>query len=229
MARLKIGVLGGIGPEATGTFYLKLIKRFQSEGLIKDNKDFPQIIVNSIPAPELIFDKIDNRSLDLYIKGLKELDKLYPDFIVMVCNTIHLFYGKLQSEIKTELINLRDEVYYALKKENIRKISIIGTPSTINLGLYKFKDIEYYNPNKEEMKILSKAIYNFNKGINKNKQKRMSLKIVNRCLSSGSEMVLLGCTEFAVMFNNEDIPKKDTIDILVDAVIKRYKRILLFD
>ena len=54
----KIGILGGIGPEATGEFYNKLIKRLQEKDLIKSNKDFPQIFINSIPAPELIYDYI---------------------------------------------------------------------------------------------------------------------------------------------------------------------------
>ena len=97
--------MGGIGPEATGEFYLKLIHKLQEKKLIKSNKDFPQIIINSIPAPELIQNKISNKDLKQYINGLKELDKLKPDFIVMICNTIHLFYNNLQKYIKTPIID----------------------------------------------------------------------------------------------------------------------------
>src|SRR3989338_5655614 len=103
MKQIKIGVLGGIGPEATGLFYLKLIKRLQDSGLIRDNQDFPQIIINSIPAPELIFDKVENTDLEVYENGIQELDKMNPDFIVMVCNTIHLYHQSLQSKIATEI------------------------------------------------------------------------------------------------------------------------------
>ena len=94
----RIGVLGGVGPEATGEFYNKLIRRLQEKGSIKSNRDFPQIIINSIPAPELIYDKISDEELQPYIKGLKELDKFGVDFIIMICNTIHLYYDKLQKE-----------------------------------------------------------------------------------------------------------------------------------
>ena len=88
----KIGILGGIGPEATGEFYLNLVSKFQKEGLIKSNKDFPPIIVNSIPAPELIYEEVSDKDLEPYIMGLKELEKFGADFIVMACNTIYLFY-----------------------------------------------------------------------------------------------------------------------------------------
>ncbi len=88
-------MLGGIGPEATGEFYSKLIRSLQEKKLIKNNKDFPHIIINSIPAHELISHKISDEELKPYIEGLKELDKFGVDFIVMVCNTIHLFYDEL--------------------------------------------------------------------------------------------------------------------------------------
>ena len=64
-----IGFLGGIGPEATGEFYLSLIKKFQEENLIRSNEDYPQIIINSIPAPELIYENGPEKSLESYIKG----------------------------------------------------------------------------------------------------------------------------------------------------------------
>ena len=38
---MKIGVFGGIGPEATGIFYNDLIRRLQDKKLIKNNKGFP--------------------------------------------------------------------------------------------------------------------------------------------------------------------------------------------
>jgi aspartate racemase len=224
MKSIKIGVLGGIGPEATGTFYLKLIERLQKEKIIDSNEDFPQIVVNSIPAPELVFDKINDDDLEPYIKGLKELDSMDLDFIVMVCNTIHLFYDKLQPAIKTEIIDLREEVLNTLKNSNQNKVTVVGTPSTISLGLYEFPGIEYHNPSKEELRSMSESIFLFNKGIDKERQVKKTLKVVNKHLTEGSQVVLLACTEFAVMLNNVDVPKMNTIDILVEAVVKKFKQ-----
>jgi aspartate racemase len=223
MKQSKIGVLGGIGPEATGTFYLKLIKKLQSDGLIRENSDFPQIFINSIPAPELIFDKIENTELEMYQQGLCELDKIKPDFIVMVCNTIHLFHEKLQSKVTTEIIDLRKVVHKKIKELKLSKVTIVGTPSTISLGLYKFEGINYLNPNKNEIKELSDAVFNFNKGIEKDLQKKKVEKIVRKYLSKGSQVILLACTEFAVMLDFLKIPKLNTIDIMVEHVIERFK------
>jgi aspartate racemase len=222
MSTKRIGVLGGIGPEATGEFYNKLIHRLQEKGLIKTNKDFPQIIVNSIPAPELIYEKISDEELKPYIDGLKELDKFGVDFIVMVCNTLHLYYDKLQKEINTPILDLRKELRELLKIKGIKSTLIIGTPNTIKQGLYRFKDIKYFEPDEEEMKQLTDSIFNFNKGIEKQIQIQKVMKICEKYLVKGAETIILGCTEFAVMLGEENLPKINTIDILVEATTRKF-------
>lgn len=217
----KIGVLGGVGPEATGKFYNKLIHRLQEKGLIKTNRDFPQIVINSIPAPELIYDKISDEELEPYIDGLKELDGFGVDFIVMVCNTIFIYYDRLQKEINTPIIDLRKELRELLKIKEIKSALIIGTPKIIKQGLYRFKGIKSFEPNEEEMKQFTGAIFNFNKGIEKQKQIQKVRKICEKYLHEGAGTIILGCTELALMLGEENLPKINTIDVLVEATVRK--------
>lgn len=196
----------------------------QERGLIKINQDYPQIIINSIPAPELIYDKISDKDLEAYIKGLKELDKFGVDFIVMVCNTIHLFYDRLQKEVNTPILNLREELKKKLLENYVKKVTILGTPSTIKKGLYEFEEIDYLNPSVEEMEELTNAIFNFNKGVEKDKQIQTVKRICQKYLKRGSEIVVLGCTEFAMMLNNENLQTIDTIDVLAESVVNKIRR-----
>lgn len=220
MNNKKIGVLGGIGPEATGEFYNKLIVGFQKKGLIKTNKDFPQIIINSIPAPELIYEKISDDDLQPYLEALKELDNMNVDFIVMVCNTIHLFYEKLQKELTTPILDLREQLRKYLEKNNKSTIFVLGTPNTIQQGLYEFKGIKTLSPTQEETRELTNAIFNFNKGVEKEKQADIVKKICQKYIEKGAESVVLGCTEFALMLGEKNLPTINTIDVLVDGTIE---------
>lgn len=217
----RVGVLGGIGPESTGEFYNKLISELQNRGLIKSNRDYPQIIVNSIPAPELIHETVSDEDLRAYRQGIEELDAQGVDFIVMVCNTIHFFYERLQKGIKTPILDLREEVRDALLEEGIKSITVIGTPTTIKKGLYRFEGIRSLDPSDEEIDCLSNAIFNFNKGIEREQQVQVSREICDKYLALGSERIVLGCTEFAVMLGAEDMPTLNTIVVLVDATIRR--------
>ena len=219
--KIKIGILGGIGPEATGLFYNMLIKRLQQKGMIRSNKDFPQIIINSIPAPELIYDSISSNELSPYLDGLEEIDKFGVDFIVMVCNTIHLYYNEFAQHISTPIINLKEELHKQLIRKNVSAALILGTPSTIKRGLYRFDNIKSLEPNEAELKQLTKAIFNYNKGYQKERQVSKVRRICKKYLNKGAEMVILGCTEFAVMLKNEKFPKIDTIKVLVDSVTEK--------
>ncbi len=220
----KIGVLGGIGPEASAIFYDKLIKKLQNLKYIKSNKDYPQIIINSIPAPELIHETIKSYELEPYIKGIKELEYFGSDFIVMVCNTIHLYYDCLSTKVNIPIIDLQKEVKNELSENNIKSILIIGTPSTIRKGLYCFDGIDCILPKDSEIEMLENIIFNFNNGIEKETQIKELKSLCNKYLSCGAERVLLGCTEFAAMLKDDyEIPKIDTIDVLVNAAIKKIK------
>ena len=139
----------------------------------------------------------------------------------MVCNTIHLYYNKLQKEIQTPILNLRKELEQLLINKNIKSTFTIGTPNTIKKGLYKFKGIKSFEPNKEEIKQLTNSIFNFNKGFDKELQIQKVKKICKKYLKKGAEIVILGCTEFAVMLKEENFPKINTIDVLVEATIKK--------
>lgn len=223
-ANIKIGILGGIGPEATAEFYKKLIRRIQSSGLVRKNTDFPHIIINSIPAPELIYEKIEEKDLIPYKEGLKELDRFGTDFIVMVCNTIHLYYDEVQKEINTPIIDLREEMRRKLKEKEVKKALILGTSGTVRNGLYRFKGMECIEPDKKEMRQLTDAIFNFNAGKDKEMQKEIVRKICRKYMREGADAVIAACTEFALMLDDGDMEVTNSIDVLVESTIKKLKR-----
>lgn len=218
-AQLRIGVLGGIGPEATSDFYIKLISAIKSRGFAEQNTQLPNIIINSIPAPELIRNRIADSELIPYIDGLKELDMYGPAFIVMVCNTIHLFHNRLQSEIDAPIINLVSEMRKHISSCGIESIAVIGTPMTVNSGLYRFDNIEYSIPTKKETAFISKAIHRFSAGKPFQQDKPRIEGICKRLIDSGAERVILGCTELALILQDSKLPKINTIDVLVESTL----------
>lgn len=213
---VKIGILGGIGPEATGRFYLDLFRGLQLTG-IRGNTDFPQVIVNSIPAPELVGEDISDAQLFPYRTGLKHLDDSDVDFIAMVCNTIHLYLSELQKEIKTPIIDLRKEVRERLIKNKVKKVTVLSTRSAIERGLYNFPEIENIAITSEEINELEGAIIRYNIGKDKNSQIQIVRKIAEKYLAGGADTIILGCTEIALMLKDTNILKIDTMEVLVGA------------
>ena len=216
-----VGVLGGIGPEATAEFYTKLFAALRAKHTIAKNTDYPQIVINSIPAPELLYEQISDSDLLPYVEGVRQLDQFGVDIIAMVCNTIHLYYGQLQQAVATPIINLPAEVEKHLKAEGIRKMCVLGTPNTISQGLYTIDGIENITLTAHHISDLSNAILNYNVGIDQLQQQRITESIAKAYLGFGAEKIVLGCTEIAVMLKGSNLPAVNTIDILADAVVRR--------
>jgi len=220
---VRIGVLGGIGPEATGTFYLKLMKRLQELGCVSRNGKYPQVIVNSVPAREFP-DRVDRRaSIDeidpLYARGLEELDAVGVDFISMVCNTVHIFHRELQARVKAPIINLREEVRRELVRRDIRRYVVLGTRWTVELGLYEFRDLQPLSMDPADAGIIHRAIYEFNLGRNVADDVE---HVAGKYLGAGAQAVVLGCTEVALMLSGRGLPAVDTMDVLVDATVDEF-------
>ncbi|HUY70498.1 MAG TPA: amino acid racemase, partial [Candidatus Baltobacteraceae bacterium] len=203
----KIGILGGIGPEATGVFYLDLIERLQKSGRIRSNTDFPQILVNSINAPELV----RGGELDAYVKGLKELDSAGVDFIVMVCNTVHAFYEDLQKEIKTPIIDLRKEVAGYLERNGVESVVLLATPVSLGMGLYKGYGVRYYELESHEVEALGSAVLNFNLALGREAQVAAVEGIARKYADKGAELVISGCTEIGLMLEGSGLNSLDTM------------------
>ncbi|MDE1869444.1 MAG: amino acid racemase [Candidatus Micrarchaeota archaeon] len=217
----KIGLLGGIGPEATGIFYLRLIDTMQKREMIKSNADFPQIVINSVPAAELFFDESKEEDLSLYTMGLKELDANKVEFIAMACNTIHTYHSRLQKEVSVPILDLRAEFGAYVAKNGIDSVLLLATPTTIRSDLFKVERVNYYLPDAAEMEAISNTIFNFNLGKEKAAQGEVLEKIGQKYVAQGARLVVLGCTEIALMLADSKLPKLDTMDLLIDAIISR--------
>jgi len=216
----RIGVLGGIGPEASAYYYSLLIQRMQSRGLAQ-TKPIPEIVIFNLSVKEMTQDKSSQEDLEPYVIGIAQLNKLNVDFIVMVCNTIHLYIDLLQRGSKAPILNLIEATGLTLNQDDVEKrILTLGTQQTIKSNLFKVNRGSQIKLSPDEIELLSNTIENFNRGIQKNIQREKVLSLIRSKNLSSNDLLVLGCTEFAVMLKDDDILNKiDTVSILVNLTI----------
>lgn len=213
-----IGVLGGIGPEATAIFYRSLIQELQLD--MHSNTDLPRIVINSIPAPELVRHPVTQEELAPYRDGLLVLDRLEPEFIVMVCNTIHLYLDEFRMRIRAPILDLRAVVRNHLVERGATRVGIVGTAATVTQGLYASDVYETLTPTTEELELLGETIVRFNRGERPDEQRQRAARVVDRLTGDGAQVVVLACTEFAAMLAGTP-DTVDTIGLLVEATARR--------
>lgn len=155
----KIGILGGLGPHTTSVFYTELIDLF----LEKNRNQRPSIEIYSIPLNlEVEQNFIQGRNLEEYYEylknGLLELVKSQPDFIVIPCNSVHVYLPRLKELTNIPILSILEATANRCAKLGYKKVGILGTDLTITENLYgnplKESGIEQVIPNTEQQAVI---------------------------------------------------------------------------
>ena len=223
----KIGILGGLTPESTVTYYMHIVHRYQA--LYRDH-GYPECIIYGVSFQQYE-DWMRNKDWDSIednlLKGLEVLEKAGADFSIIATNTMHLLFDKLQSRIQMPLISIIDAVAESIKTAGFRKVGLLGTEFTMNhpfyqQGLNRF-NIEAIVPRQPDQDLIVQIIYNeLSKGILREESRQGYLKIIDKLVDRGAEGVVLGCTEIPLLVRQQDtdVPIFDTSTIHAEKALQ---------
>tara|TARA_Y100000310_G_C20571494_1_gene758252 strand:+ start:92 stop:844 length:753 start_codon:yes stop_codon:yes gene_type:complete len=203
-----IGILGGMGPEATNQLATMITALTTVE---KDQDHVPVITFNNSKIPHrinFIYGNSENPIPEM-ISTAKKLESAGADVIIMPCNTAHYFIKDIQSHINIPFMSLIEETVLFIKRNfpMVKKVGILGTNLTIREKLYEnelnMQNLEAVLPNSKEEEFLMKAIYDLKAGKKENAKK--ILKTVGKTLvERGAEIIICGCTEIPLVLKQED-------------------------
>lgn len=223
-----IGIIGGLGPETTSEFYLDLVFSCQK----KDRTHRPSIIIASVPLPYAIEeDAISKnigieRCLSFLISEAKRLEKSGADFIVMPCNSLHVFIKEIRNAVKIPVLSIVEETVKFLKKNNFNKVGIVSTLATIQNKLYETafeeKGIAYETPDDFQQAKMGKFILNLVTGQQKNSDREELIKIINDFEKKDVDCVILACTDLQLLIPRHPTLKIfDTMKIFAEATVEK--------
>jgi aspartate racemase len=223
-----IGILGGMGPEATIDLFYKIIKFTPAE---KDQEHL-RIIIDNNP-------KIPDRTAAILGKGedplpaLKQtaqnLEKAGADFIIIPCNTAHYFLSSIQESVNIPVLNMIEETAKETKKRipQIKKVGLLASIGVYKSEIYHqhFKkfNIEVISPEEKGKEEIMKVIYTIKAGDLSQKVKKNILKITQKLIDKGAEVIIAGCTEIPLILKEGDvsIPLIDPTQILARIAVQK--------
>ncbi len=218
------GILGGLGPKTTATFYLDFIK----SATIKAR---PGVCIWSLPLDlkkesEFISKGTHKKHyLTLLCEGVKALEKAGCTQIIMPCNTVHEFHAELQRIIKIPFPHLIKIVAQELKRRGWKKVLLLATSRTIKTRLYQnalsHSDVELILPSRTNQRKLDRLIQGLVSPEDFSKQKSFLLDLIK---FSGTKNVLLGCTDLQLILpSSEEVV--DSMKCLVDFTAKKIRTV----
>ena len=226
-----IGILGGMGPEATSDLFQKIIRNTQA---IRDQDHFRVLIDNNPKIPDrtpAILDSSEN-PVPMMIEVAKNLKKAGADFIVIPCVSAHYFIEELREGVSITIVSIIDEVAGVLERyvPGIKRVGLIATTGTIKADLFQDRlreigvEVLVPFPKKQENLVMS-AIYGesgIKAGLVSLENKEKILQTSKALIEKGAQGIIGGCTEVPLVVNQTDIdvPFFDSLNILALSAIR---------
>ncbi len=222
-----VGIIGGLGPETTSEFYLDIVF-----GTYKKSKEQrPAVIISSVPLPyQIEADLIErNEGGDRYIPYLteeaKRLEKSGADFLVMPCNSLHVFINEIRESVSIPVLSIIEETVNYIKERGYQKVGIISTSATIQNKLYEnaFKkaNIEYITPDDFQQAKMGKIIVNLVTGQQRNEDREEIIRIIDTFDIKDVDCVALACTDLQLLIpKHKTLPIFDTMKILAESTTR---------
>ena len=221
-----VGVLGGMGPEATIDFYSKLLRITPA----KKDQEHLHVIIDSNG-------KIPDRSAALRGEGespvpamqamAKGLQAAGAELIAIACNTAHYYYQEVQDAVSIPVLHIQKETYRNLQQRypDATKVGLLATTMTVKTGLFqKFAGEAGVQlvlmPATQQETLVSAAIAAVKAG-DKSTGTALVLQACAILVQLGAEVVIAGCTEIPLVLTDGDIsiPVIDSSMALAEATL----------
>lgn len=221
-----VGIIGGMGPETTARFYLDVIfKCYQ-----KSKKQRPPVLLWSVPLEYKVEEEFiknakgEEKYLPYLIEAAKSLENGGADFLVVPCNTVHVFIEEIRRSVKIPVLSILEETEKFLRKKRIKRIGLLATSLTIQQKLYEnsLKHIDIIRPNKTQQRALGEIISKIVVSKNAEKEKNELVKIIWDLARTDVDSIILACTDLQLVIKPKEIPIPvyDNMDLLVDATVR---------
>ena len=225
--RKKLGVIGGMGPEATSYFYENMIRH---TGASCDQEHVDMVILSHASMPDRT-ECIESGETGELLRLLKEdaqtLQNLGVGNIAITCNTSHYFYEEIQKSVEIPVINMvAESARRALEMTHGGKVGIMATDGTLFGRLYHREceklGLTPVSPSKERQRDVMSLIYDDVKGGREPDRKKFQ-RVMEEFDSEGCGAVILACTELSVYKRDNPVPENclDAMDVLVRESIIR--------
>ncbi len=222
----KIGVLGGMGPEATVLFMQRVIAATPATD---DCDHIPMLVDNDTQVPSRIRALIEGGGDDpapALAQMAAGLEQAGARALVMPCNTAHNYAKTIRNAVSIPFLSMIELTAQVLAEKTGPKalIGMLGSPALRITGI--FDDALKKRQLRPIYSAEEKAMLTAIRALKASSSTQSALDIVlasaQEMILRGADILLVGCTEFSLIKAEIEAlhPTIDSLDILVAETIR---------
>lgn len=227
-----LGILGGMGAEATSYFFQQIIKATPAKN---DRDHIPTLIYSNSEIPDrtaCILGKGESPVPEM-VKAAKVLEQGGASMLFMPCFTAHNFVEAVQQEVNVPIVNLLHVLkeYIQTEYPDVTKIGLLCTTGTNQSRLFDKAFTEYeilHTDDEVQEKMVMEAIYGkggIKAGITEGEPSHLMEDAGRTLIAQGAQILIMGCTEIPLALKEDalEVPILNPMKITAQYIVKRMK------
>ncbi|HVO84558.1 MAG TPA: amino acid racemase [Syntrophobacteria bacterium] len=234
MAEQVIGILGGMGPEATLSLFEKIIANTPATR----DQDHLRVVIDSnakIPDRTPAILGQGNSPVPAMVESGRALERAGADFIVIPCVSAHFFLDELQAQLALPILSLFDAVAEEVERQQPvpATVGLLATTGTIHGAKFQERlqksGMDTLVPGLDDQKRVMSVIYRIkatSAGAGRDDMRSELRSVVAALVDRGAQAIVAGCTEIPLVLRSQDVlvPFLDSLVVLARAAIVRAGR-----
>jgi len=198
--RLTVGVLGGLGPEATLDFFAKVLAATPA----RRDQDHLHLIIDDDPSVPNRNDAVAGRGpspAPQLAAMARRLEAAGADFLVMVCNAAHAFQDSIEDAVAIPFVSIVEEAVAATlaRVPGARRVGVLAAEGALDAGLYQrafaARGVEAVAPEGDDRATFMELMYAIKAGDKGDAIAGGMLRLARHLHEAGAEALVAGCTE----------------------------------
>jgi aspartate racemase len=205
-----VGIIGGMGPEATVDFYREMIRLTPAQS---DQEHIPVLIYSNPQVPERTKAILEGGEdpLPSLQETARLLERAGAGILAMPCNTAHYYFPSLQAGVNTPILHMIEETLRAFRGHfpEGQAAGLLATSGTIRSGIYQKvfarEGVRILEPDAADLSLIMGGIRQIKAGTHNRDTAIMFEGIGSKLIRAGALAVILGCTEIPLAFDEQRV------------------------
>jgi len=227
MPRRIIGIIGGMGPDATVDLYREIILLTPAA---EDQDHVPVLIYSNPQIPDRTRAILcgGEDPLPQLIHTAQVLEKAGAGILIAPCNTAHYFLPRVQEHVSIPILSMIQETCKAflIQVPGGKAVGLLSSTGTARSGIYASvfaqAGVKVLVPDETGQERVHSGIYDFVKAGKMGAEPQEIFESAGaRLIKEGAQSVILGCTEIPLAFDEHRVgyPTLNPTRILAQAAV----------
>ncbi len=215
----RVGVLGGMGPDATLDFMAKVMAHTPA---VRDQDHIPMIVDHNprVPPRQRGEAHDEDRVRQELAAMARRLEGAGATFLVMPCNTAHAFLDEALAATGVPFVSILDATLAELGALDVERVGILATDGCLRAGLYQpalaraGHALVELGPASQSR--FMDAVFDIKAG---ERDREPMVSLAGELVDRGADAILVACTEVPLVLDRTNVPWVSSTDALARLTV----------